>query len=295
MQIKNLGYFSKEALTSLSRNRLLSVATVSTMAICVLFLGVAILMTINAGNFMNRLESDIEIVAFLDTSLSTTQESGIQRQIEGLEGIESVVFVSKDEALARMQEKFAEKNYDLEKTLGKNPLPDSFEIKAKNPQDVPLVAQNISQITGIYKVNYGQGVVERLLQVTKWVRIISIGFVIILALGAVFLIATAIRLAIFARRKEIYLMKLIGATDWFVRWPFFIEGILLGVVGALISIIMLAVGYGSLVGNLNTTLFFIPLVYEKNILINLYAALLATGALLGVLGTYISLNRFLDV
>jgi cell division transport system permease protein len=252
-------------------------------------------MTINAGSFMNRLESDIEIVAYLDASLNETQVSNIQSKIENLSGVKSVVFVPKAEALARMQKKFAEKNYDLGKTLGKNPLTDTFEVKAENPQEVAQLAQSIKEIPGVYKVNYGQDIVERLFQVTKWVRIISIGFVVILAIGAVFLIATAIRLAIFARRKEIYLMKLIGATDWFIRWPFFIEGILLGTVGAFISISLLAVGYGSLVSSMQTALFFIPLVYEANVLINLYASLLATGALLGVLGTYISLNRFLDV
>lgn len=295
MKTKNTVYFFKEAITSLARNRLLSVATVSTMAICILILGVAVLMTINAGSFMNRLESDIQIVAYLDTTLNASQVSNIQSKIEKISGVQSVVFVSKEEALARMQKKFAEKNYDLGKTLGKNPLPDTFEVKAEEPQNVAQVAQSIKEVAGVYKVNYGQDIVERLFKVTKWVRIISIGFVVVLAIGAVFLIATAIRLAIFARRKEIYLMKLIGATDWFIRWPFFIEGILLGTVGAFISVSLLAVGYASLTSNLQTTLFFVPLVYQQNVLINLYLALLATGALLGVLGTYISLNRFLDV
>ena len=295
MKIKNLVYFLKEALTSLARNQLLSIATVSTMTICILFLGVAVLMTVNAGSFMNRLESDIEIVAYLDPSITGTQITNIQDKIAAISGVKEVVFVTKTEALASMQKKFAEKDYNLEKTLGKNPLPDSFAVKAENPQEVAQVAQSVKEIPGVNKVNYGQGIVERLFQVTKWVRIISIGFVVILAIGAVFLIATAIRLAIFARRKEIYLMKLIGATDWFIRWPFFIEGILLGMAGAFISISLLAVGYGSLVSNLQTTLFFIPLVYQEDILINLYVSLLATGALLGVLGTYISLNRFLDV
>lgn len=295
MKIKNAIYFLKEATTSLSRNRLLSIATVSTMAICILFLGVAVLLTINAGSFMNRLESDIQIVAYLDVSLNETQINNIHDKIENLSGVQSVVFVPKAEAMTRIQKKFAEKDYDLGKTLGKNPLPDSFEVKAENPQEVAQLAQSIKEIPGVYKVNYGQEIVERLFQVTKWVRIISIGFVLILAIGAVFLIATAIRLAIFARRKEIYLMKLIGATDWFIRWPFFLEGIFLGTVGAFISISLLAVGYGSLVSNLQTALFFVPLVYQSSVLINLYASLLATGALLGVLGTYISLNRFLDV
>lgn len=295
MRINNSAYFFREAYTSLSRNRLLSIATVTTMAICILFLGVAVLMTINADNFMNRLESDIEIVVFLDNSLSKSQVSDIKSDIEKLDGVKSVVFVSREQALANLQKKFADKDYDLGKTIDKNPLPDSYEVKAQKPQDVGNLAQQINKMPGVYKVNYGQGVVERLFQVTKWVRIISIGFIVLLIMGAIFLIATTIRLAIFARRKEIYLMKLIGATDWFIRWPFFIEGIMLGSVGSLISILLLSWGYSSLVSSLQTALFFIPLVYQQSLLINIYLSLFATGAVLGVLGTYISLNRFLDV
>ena len=295
IRIKNISYFFREAVTSLSRNRLLSIATVSTMAISILFLGVAVLLTINADSFMSRLESDIEIVAFLDDSLSKTEVAEVKDQIEELAGVAEVVFVSKDEALARIEEKFASENYDLGQTLGDNPLPDTYEIKAQKPQEVPLLAGDIGTIDGVYKVSYGQGVVEKLFQVTKWIRIISIGLMGLLTMGSVFLIATTIRLAIFARRKEIYLMKLIGATDWFVRWPFFIEGVILGLAGALIAVGALGVGYNSLVSNLHTTLFFVPLVRQQSLLLNVYLALLAAGAMLGVVGTYISLNRFLDI
>lgn len=295
MKINNIRYFFKEAFTSLSRNRYLTVATISTMAVCILFLGVAVLLTINAGNFMNQLESDIEIIAYLDNTLTNDRIADLQKEIEQTEGVQKTVLVSKDEALQKIQGKFKDQDYDLEKTLGKNPLPNSYDIKVQNPQQIAQVAERIEQIDGIYKVNYGQGLVERLFQVTKWVRILSIVFMVALVLGAVFLIATTIRLAVFARRKEIYLMKLIGATDWFVRWPFFIEGVLMGLTGALIAIGILALGYSSLIDNMQTALFFIPLVYQSNMLVQLYLGLLGVGALLGVAGTYISLNRFLDV
>lgn len=293
--IKNIGYFFREALTSMYRNRLLSIATVSTMAISVLFLGVAILMTLNAGSLMDRLESDIEIVAFLDNSLTNKQTADLEDRILALDGVESVVFVSKDEALTRLNERLTTENYELSKTLGKNPLPDSYEVKAQDPAEVPRLAEEVKSLPGVYKVNYGQEVVEKLFQVTKWVRIISIGLMALLAIGSIFLIATTIRLAIFARRKEVYLMKLIGATDWFVRWPFFIEGILLGVAGACIAIAALALGYNSLLANLQTAFYFVPLVRQPSVLFNMYLYLLGAGALLGTVGTYISLNRFLDI
>jgi cell division transport system permease protein len=293
--MKNIRYFFGETVMSLRRNQLLSIATLSTVAICILILGGAVLLTMNASNFMNRLESDLEMMVFVDDSQDKTQLVQMETEIKSLPGVKSVQFISKDQALTNLQSKFADKKYDLKQTVGDNPLPNSFEVKAENPKDVAKIAKQIFKLEGVYKVNYGQGLVERLFQITRWVRIISVIIIIMLALGAVFLIATTIRLAIFSRRKEVYLMKLIGATDWFVRWPFFIEGILLGSMGALLAIILLALGYGSLVNNMQTAIFFIPLINNQRMLLEIYLALFATGAVLGSLGTFISLNRFLDV
>jgi len=293
--INNTRYFFSETFKSLRRNRLLSIATLSTVTICILILGAAVLLTINAGNFMNQLESDLEMMVFVEDSLNKTDLQDLGQEIKNIPGVKTVQFISKDRALTNLQSKFNDKEYDLKKTVGNNPLPNSFEVKAENPKDVAQIAKQIFKLEGVYKVNYGQGLVERLFKITRWVRIISIVLIILLAMGAVFLIATTIRLAIFARRKEIYLMKLIGATDWFVRWPFFIEGIFLGSVGALLAVILLAIGYGSLVNNMQTAVFFIPLVKSPTMLLEIYLALFAAGAVLGCLGTIISLNRFLDV
>jgi cell division transport system permease protein len=290
-----MNYFFSETFKSLKRNRLLSIATLSTITICILILGVAVLLTINAGNFMNRLESNLEMMVFVEDSLDKSDLQDLGGAIQRIPGVKTVQFISKDQALTNLQSKFDEKEYDLKKTVGENPLPNSFEVKAKNPKDVAQIAKQIFKLEGVYKINYGQGLVERLFKITRWVRIISVVLIILLAMGAVFLIATTIRLAIFSRRKEIYLMKLIGATDWFVRWPFFIEGILLGAIGALLAVILLAVGYGSLVNNMQTAVFFIPLVNSQTMLLKIYLALFAAGAVLGCLGTGISLNRFLDV
>lgn len=294
MSFRNIIYFWREAWKSLRRNKVLTIASVSTVSICILILGMAVLMTINAGSVMKKLESDVEMVAFLDRALTRSQISQIEEKISKLEGVKTVKFISRDTALARLEKSYGDKEYDLKSTLGENPLPHSFEVKAMDPHDVPIIAGKAEKIEGIYKVNYGQGIVERLFAVTKWLRAISMAFIVLLSLGAVFLIATTIRLAIYARRKEIYLMKLVGATDWFIRWPFFIEGILLGTLGGLLAILLLGGAYSSLVSNMGSV-YFIPLVTGGAVLNQLYIALLAAGAALGVVGTYISLNRFLDV
>ncbi len=294
MQIRNAVYFFREACKSIARNHLLSIATISTVTICILILGMSVLITLNTSTFLDSLESDVEIMAYLDQDLDNVGVKEVQEKLESLAGIETITFVSREQALQDMQETLGKKNYDLESTLGKNPLPDSFEIKAVDSHDVPDLAVKIEQIYGVYKVNYGKGVVEQLFSTAKWVRVVSLVFIFLLALGAIFLIATTIRLAIFARRKEIYLMKLIGSTDWFIRWPFFIEGIGLGFLGSMLSIIILAAAYGSLLNRVNTILF-MPLVSGTNVLINLYLSLFAAGAVLGIIGTGISINKFLDV
>ncbi|MDD3853331.1 MAG: permease-like cell division protein FtsX [Syntrophomonadaceae bacterium] len=293
MKPANAIYFIREATQSLSRNRVLSFATITTVAVSILILGIALLMTVNTGNIMNRLESDVQVIAFLDKTLTSGEISTVKRNIEKIDGVKSLKFVPRDEALKKLQESYG-KDYDLKATIGKNPLPNTFDVKAKDPHQVPVIANKINKINGVYKVNYGQGVVERLFQVTRWVRIVSIAFIVLLAAGAVFLIATTIRLAIFARRKEIYLMKLIGATDWFVRWPFFIEGMFMGISGSLIAVLLLALGYNSLVSRIGTV-FFMPLVSDPHLLSQFYFSLIGIGALLGMLGTYISINRFLKV
>jgi cell division transport system permease protein len=295
MRIQNAAYYTREAFQSMSRNRLLSIATVSTVAICILILGMAALMTLNAGRFIDRLESDVEIVAYLDDSLKSAEVADIKDQIKDMPQVASVQYVSKDQALQRLQKKFGENEYNLEDTLEDNPLPATYEIKARDPHNVPTLAARLGKIEGVYKVNYGRGVVERLFKVTRWIRTLGIVIIALLAFGAVFLIATTIRLAIFARRKQIYLMKLIGATDWFVRWPFFIEGIFIGLLGSLVAIGILAVGYSSLLQNMDQALFFVPLITGGALLLHIYLALVAAGVLLGILGTWISLNRFLDV
>ena len=243
MILHHTKYFFSQAFNSISRNRLLSLATVTTVTVCILILGIAMLLFLNTSNLMSNLESDVEINAFLNKDLTQSQIADVKTQIEALPGIDSVLFVSKDQALQNLQKSFGGESYNLGTTMGRNPLPNSYQIKAKDPHNVPALAAQIGQLYGVDKVNYGEGLVERLFKLTQWIRTISIVIILLLSMGAVFLIATTIRLAIYARRKEIYLMKLIGATDWFVRWPFFLEGVLLGSAGALIALILLIAGY----------------------------------------------------
>lgn len=294
MNMRNIKYFFSETYKSLYRNRLLTFATIANVAICILILGAAVLLILNASNIIADLESDVEIIAFIDKEMTQKDTDVLRDKIEKIDGVKTIAFVSREKGLENLQEKFGGTEYDLGSTLENNPLRDSFEIQVVDPHQVPDVAQKVEILNGIYKVNYGKGVVEKLFQVTKWVRVVGLITIILLTFGAIFLISTTIRLAVFSRRKEVYLMKLIGASDWFVRMPFFLEGVFLGLFGAVIAIAFLALGYSSFTGQAHTVLF-LPIITDMKILINIYLGLLAAGVLLGFMATYFSLNKYLDV
>jgi cell division transport system permease protein len=296
VKLRTIGYFFAEAGRSLARNRLLTLATVSTVAACVLILGIALLLAVNAQAVMLSLESNVEVVAFLDKELTRDQEKEIGKELRLLDGVASVQYVSREQAIEELERKFGEGKYNLRQTLGgENPLPNCYRVKAADAHQVPALAKRIGKVPGVYKVRYGQGVVEKLFAATSWVRNLSVAVILLLAGAGVFLIATTIRLTIFSRRKELYLMKLVGATNWFIRWPLFIEGMTLGLTGALVATGLLAVGYYYLATSLTQAAAFIPLVTDADMLTRLGLGLLGAGAGLGLLGTYISVNRYLHV
>lgn len=296
MRWTTIKYFFREANTSLARNRLLSLATATTIAICVFILGLAVLLYMNSGELIEKLESDVEIVAFLEDDLTLRERDRLEDKIKKSPGILSVTFVPRDQALTSLEKKLGQGEYNLLETMeGNNPLPDSFRIKGENPREVAQLAAAIEKMPGISKLRYGQEVVRQLFSATRWIRILSVFIVVFLSIAAVFLVATTIRLTIFSRRREIYIMKLVGATNRFIRAPFFLGGMALAASGTLFAITCLFLGYYYLVENIQPALAFLPLITDKTVLLNLFLGLGGAGIVLGIIGTFISVNKFLDV
>ncbi len=296
MRWQTIRYFFREAKISLKRNGLLSLATATTISICVFILGIAVLLYMNSGEVIRKLESDVEIVAFLQEEITPYQKDELLDDLRKNPAVESVTFVSRDEALKTLEDKLGQGEYDLLGTMeGSNPLPDSLRIKAVTPREVGVLAESVAKMDGIDKIRYGQDLVKKLFSATRWIRIISAFMVVFLGLAAVFLVATTIRLTIFSRRKEIYIMKLVGATNRFVRAPFFLEGIALATSGTLFALLFLGLGYFYLIENVRTALAFLPLITDPGVLINMGLGLAVAGVGLGIAGTFISVNKFLDV
>lgn len=295
MQLRTAVYILQETLRSLKRNNWLNFAAAGTTAVSLFVLGIAILLVVNSEHIASTVESNVEIMVFLEQGLSNDEVRDLRPEITDIPGIEEVRFISRDEALESLERQMGEESNLRQSLGGKNPLPDAYKIRTREPRQVGAVAAAVSELPGVEKVRYGQEVVEKLFRLTHWVRLIGMVIIILLGICAVFLIATTIRLALFARRREINIMKYVGATDWFVRWPFLLEGILLGGVGALVAIGVLYFSYGTLVSKLQETVSFLPLVKDGRMMLKIFEGLLAAGVGLGVTGSFISVHRYLRV
>ena len=295
MKISTFEYFVREAFISMRRNGLMSVASVSTMALSLFILGMFLILVLNLTHLASALESQVQISVYLQDGLSEYEHREIGTRITKMQGVNQVLFVTKAEAMKRFQERLGEQK-NLLNALGKtNPLPNAFEVKVDKPEQVKAVAKAIGEIKGVENAKYGQEVIEQLFALTKLIRTFGLILIILLALAAIFIIANTIRLTVFARRKEIGIMKYVGATDSFIRWPFLIEGVMLGIGGALLSVLILSQTYGLLVERIYESLAFLPLLPQYPFILQISLLLLAVGMVVGALGSAVSLRRFMKV
>lgn len=295
MKIRTMEYFIKEALYSLKRNGLMSFASVTTVALSLLILGMFLVMVLNLNNMASALESQVQISVYMQDGLSDLEMREVGTRITKLPGVVQVNFVGKEEAMKRFKERLGEQQSLLNALGEANPLPNAFEVKVDRTDRVKTVAQAMMQFKGVENAKYGQEVVEQLFALTKMVRIFGLVIIVFLALAALFIISNTIRITVFARRKEIGIMKYVGATNWFIRWPFLLEGMMLGFGGALLAVIFLNETYGILIHQVYESLAFLPLIPQYPFITNISIVLLVTGTVIGALGSTISLRRFMKV
>jgi cell division transport system permease protein len=294
MRLNTFIYYFREAFHSILRNSWLSVASIGVVAVSLLILGSSLLLVMNANNIADNLESSVEISVFLKDETRPEEIEELEAALGALPGVAELKFVSKQEALKEMQDNFGEQRDVLAGLEEKNPLPDTFRVKTQTVEQVVPLAREMAAYPQVDQVRYGQGVVEKLLDLSRWVRTAGLVTMVLLAIAAVFLIATTIRLSVFARRKEIGIMKFLGATNWFVRFPFLLEGMFLGLAGALLAVGAVYYGYQSLVRNIQISLPFMQLVTDHSLLVPMLEGLLGLGLAFGAMGSLISLRKFLN-
>ncbi|MFA6074506.1 MAG: permease-like cell division protein FtsX [Negativicutes bacterium] len=295
MTIRKAEYFIIEAIGSLKHNRLMALAAVTTMAISLLILGMFFIMVMNVNHIASSIESQVQISAYLKEDVSEEQINEIGKHATGIKGVANVKFIDKETALKIFRERLGENKSIIEALGDTNPLPNYFEIRAKNAADVKSIAEKLEQSGEFENIKYGQEIIEQLFRLTKFIRIIGVFVIVFLSLAALFIISNTIRITVFARRREIEIMKYVGATDSFIRWPFVLEGIILGVGGSLIAILLLSWTYGTVVEMATRSLTFLPImpIYPLLTFVNIGIILIGCG--IGAVGSGISIRRFMRV
>ncbi len=291
----NWGFFLREALKNLRLNLLMSATAMTTTAICVFVLGMGMLVSAHVGGIMRQAGQDVAVTAYFPDDASEERVEQVRGSVEGYPEVESVVYVSKSEAYERFKEMMADQP-DIYESIGSDALPASLEIQLNNSSGSEAVAERL-EAEGFARqdIEYPQQTVESIDRVTDYVVWGLRGATALFFVASVLLIFNTIRLSIFARRKEIEVMKLVGASDEFVRTPFLLEGLVQGLLGATIAALLVVWIDSLFVGWAHEYLPLVGVSSEAVGVFSMLAVLISVGAVVGVLGSFFSIRRFLKV
>ncbi|OPJ58706.1 permease-like cell division protein FtsX [Clostridium chromiireducens] len=297
MKINTFKYYIIDAFKSLNRNKTISLASVITVTATLFLMGMFILLSQNIQIGMKNVESQLQIQVFLKDGISITDQENINQKLSSIPGIGDVEYEDKSEALDKFNKEVSENdnsllsNYDS----SNNPLPNSYIVKLEKPEVSEQVISSIENMPGIESINNDQKFTNKIISISNSLKWISIVLFILMIATSIFLISNTIKLTIFSRRKEIGIMKYVGATDWFIRWPFVIEGAVIGLIGAIASTVLLYSLYKIVFIKINESLLLINLLSPSYITQALQWQFVLTGILIGGIGSSWSLFKFLKV
>lgn len=296
MKFNTLKYFIKDAANSLKRNKTLSLSSATTVMATLFILGIFLLVMLNVRLGILDVESRIEVKVFLKKDITTDQKNALEEKIKENQNIKSYTFETKEMALKKYQKQLGKDyKYLIEGYEKNNPLPESYIIKADKPESVSKIVSILSPLSGIEEIKDGKEVVDKIIAATNALKWVGIGLLILLIGVSLFLIGNTIKIAVFSRRREIGIMKYIGATDWFIRWPFIMEGAVIGIAGALGADLLLFIGYKYIISNFQKTMIMSSLLQPSYILTTLLPCFILLGLIIGCIGSIISIKKFLNV
>ncbi|MFT8322944.1 MAG: permease-like cell division protein FtsX [Bacillus sp. (in: firmicutes)] len=297
MKARTVRRHARESFKSLFRNGWMTFASISSVTITLILVGVFFVIMMNLNKVATTIEENVEIRVHIDIAANQKEKDVLQEKIKDIAEVKSVKFSPKSEELENLISSLGDDGDAFKLFQQDNPLNDVFIVKTTDPTDTIKVADEIKEFDHAAKVKYGQGSVEKLFKVIKVSRNVGIVLIIGLLFTAMFLISNTIKITIVARRREIEIMKLVGATNWFIRWPFFLEGMWLGVLGSVVPIAAVSTVYyyayqyvkPKLAANFIQILDYTPFVYQVSTL------LLLMGGIIGIWGSVMSIRKFLKV
>jgi cell division transport system permease protein len=281
-------FFLGEVFANFTRNAAMQLTAIGTVAVTIVMLGSFLYVRDTLATFGQGILKQIEIAVYLDDNATDDQSKALAATLAADERISSARYVPRDQGLKEMRERLGS-DFDTS-LLTANPLPNAFRVAVRNADDVPAVAATIAKLPHVAKVDYAADTVTKLLKAADVIGRIGLAMIALLVLTCAIIIANTIRLTVFARRREIAIMQLVGATNMYIRMPFIAEGIIAGVVGAALAIAVLAIAQMQIVPKIETTLQFVPFHVDE---LRLVGELLLVGAVVGLVSSWFSVGRYL--
>lgn len=302
MKFSTIGYFISDAFKSLKRNRTISIASIATVLTTLFIFGAFLLTALNVKNGVTDVQDKVEVKVFLKDDSTKEQKDAIEAKLNEVKGIKDVEFESKDEAFAKME---GSSDYNKEILAGyskeNNPLPASYIVRLESPEVASSVESAMKTdnkyIDGVEDVGNDQELIGTINSFVKIINTVGLVLGVVFVGVSLFLIVNTIKITVYSRRREVGIMKFVGATDWFIRWPFVIEGIIIGLVGGVLSTLLLFAGYNSLYEKIvsSSSLYMPQFIKPMYILTTMSWQFILAGIVIGAIGSVIALRKFLDV
>ncbi len=303
--MSSIGYFFKESLQGFTRNLSTALGSIITIFLSLLIIGVFFVAGAMLNNLMQSVESEVTITAYVSDEASQEDIQAVMATISNMEDVDTVSFTTKEQALENFSNSMTSNPEIIEQLDGTNPLPASIDVELTDPQSVQAIAQSIEapEYVAISEdpsnpgdsIKYGQGTVERLFQLTNYIRYIGIALIILLIFIALVFINNTIRLAILARRKEIAIMRLVGASNGFIRGPFLMEGALHALIGSLLAVGVIQLLRIFALPQLQNAIRFLDFSVPDMMYLFIYGGLIVAGIVIGLIGSAIAMRRYLKV
>ena len=296
MKINTINYFIVDALKSIKRNITVSFAAMLTVLVTFFVLGTFTLVGLNFNKTIEDVADKIEIKVYLQDDIKLVNQREVEIKLAEQEGVKAVTYESKDEAFTKLKKDLEGNSGMLEGySLENNPLASSYIVTLEDASYAGDVSKAVEDMTGVESITNQQELIEKISRVVDFVQILGVVLFFVFIGVSIFLIMNTIKLAVYSRRREVGIMKFVGATDWFIRWPFVIEGMIIGAVGSLLATAILYFIYRGVFGFIASNLLIANLVPVSFILTTLLGGFLLGGIVVGAIGSIAALRKFLVV
>ncbi len=294
--MRSFFYYWKEGLRNIFTHGFMSIAATLIIFACLLLTGTVTLLAHNIDKSIENLQQSNEIVVFIDDALTTREAKALQSDFEHIENIATITFESRDEALENYRLELGEDAGILDSfNSDNNPLRNSFVFTLKDVNKAEQTIARIESVQGVARVRADERTISRLIQVQKVFNIVSLAMVVGLAVISIFIISNTVKLAMFARRDEISIQKMVGATNWFIRWPFVIEGMVLGLVAAVLAFFAEWGVYAELTNVAGGVIPYFKILPFENVRMIVLIVFAGAGVLFGIGGSVSSIRKFMNV